>query len=655
MTKTILNSDFLISKSEICLVNMPFYSLEFPSIGLGTLKSILQCAHINTSVIHANMLFAEKIGIEKWHTILSYTSTTNVQEWLFSDYLHNSPHNIKKNNEEYFKLILPDLKFKIENGLLEPNNKIRNIDIKKELLLIKKSATKFIDDLAQIILTKEPKVVGCSSVFAQNLASLALLRKVKELAPKVFTILGGPNCSGDMGIAMIKNFQWIDYVFSGEADDNIVPLCSLLISNNQYIDPKKLPYGVFNRDKVMLIDTTNKTDQEYGITKNLNTIPTPNYEDYFTTLKNMSYKKLIKKVVFLESSRGCWWNKCIFCALNCGIKTYRIRDYRLVLRDIQCLSKKYNTKDIFFTDNILPMAYFDTLLPALYTLRNKYSISYEVKSNLQKKHIEQLAKANIMWIQPGIEALNDDMLNLMNKGTSTVININLLKKATENGVDVFWAIMVGFPGENIEWFKNSANELPLFHHLPSPRINTLCFQRYSKYYACQNKYGLKLKPFPSSKFLYPTINQQELYDISYNFYDENYGIQVNSKKIIKNQRKYKLLLDEILLWQQQVSTKNRSPSLLMQDYGNYITVLDTRSCAVAKKHIFSTIYADIIRLTDDPVHKNNIYQKLQKFCDKKYVKNDISEAIYVLKKKKILYEHNQWLLNLLLRKNIKRS
>ena len=190
MTKTILNSDFLISKSEICLVNMPFYSLEFPSIGLGTLKSILQCAHINTSVIHANMLFAEKIGIEKWHTILSYTSTTNVQEWLFSDYLHNSPHNIKKNNEEYFKLILPDLKFKIENGLLEPNNKIRNIDIKKELLLIKKSATKFIDDLAQIILTKEPKVVGCSSVFAQNLASLALLRKVKELAPKVFTILG---------------------------------------------------------------------------------------------------------------------------------------------------------------------------------------------------------------------------------------------------------------------------------------------------------------------------------------------------------------------------------------------------------------------------------------------------------------------------------
>ena len=651
--KKSLHSIISTEAIDICLLNMPISATGSPSLGLGILQSTLEKAQLKTSVIYANLLFAEYIGFDKWQKICSFFNyTTNIRDWLFS---HCVFPQHQDNNEEYFKLVMFELaaikKYYAENEELD------EIAIKKELFSTRKLAKEFIDELAYLILTKKPKIVGCSSVGAQNLASLAILKKIKELAPNIITIMGGPNCFGKMGIAIVKNFSWVDIVCSGEGDDIIVPLCKSLIVNKTTPNPELLPTGVFNRTKAILYETNGMIEEQdklHSVAKSLDAIPAPNYCDYFSTLNKMSYRKQIKPVLLLESSRGCWWGRCTFCALCAAIKVVRTKNYLLVLDEIKQLSKKYKVKDIFFVDTILPMSYFKDLIPAIILSHNKCNLFFEVKANLKEHELKLLAKANIKWLQPGIEALNDDFLKLMNKGTATAINLNFLKKAVENGITAIWGLLADFPRENIDWFNHLAEEFLLFHHLPPPtRVNYLMFQRYSHYYEHHNRYNLDLKPFPTFKFIYP-IKQNELMDLSYDFHDEKIGMPTGPQ-IEKQSEKYKIFIDAILDWQKAWSKKGREPILLMKNRGKSIKILDSRNCATSKKLIFKGIHADILRFTETHIMKPQLHQKMEELYGPKYIKNDIDDAISILKQKMIIYEHNQWLLNLALKQKQKTS
>ncbi len=71
MEKFCIKYRFLTEKADIILLNMPIAEVAYPSLALGILKSILQKADYDVSVIYANLLFAEKIGFNRWHRILS--------------------------------------------------------------------------------------------------------------------------------------------------------------------------------------------------------------------------------------------------------------------------------------------------------------------------------------------------------------------------------------------------------------------------------------------------------------------------------------------------------------------------------------------------------------------------------------------------------
>ncbi len=49
--------------TDICLVSMPYSSLNGPSIALGLLKGALKGTEIEVSVLYPNIWFAEEIGL----------------------------------------------------------------------------------------------------------------------------------------------------------------------------------------------------------------------------------------------------------------------------------------------------------------------------------------------------------------------------------------------------------------------------------------------------------------------------------------------------------------------------------------------------------------------------------------------------------------
>jgi len=89
-------------------------------------------------------------------------------------------------------------------------------------------------------------VVGVSTTFFQNIASLALARKLKERAPSPLVVLGGANCEGEMGRALFREFPFIDAIIAGEADEAFTAFIDGLASRTNIAVPGlmlRLPDG----------------------------------------------------------------------------------------------------------------------------------------------------------------------------------------------------------------------------------------------------------------------------------------------------------------------------------------------------------------------------------------------------------------------------
>src|SRR6185503_10281635 len=123
--------------------------------------------------------------------------------------------DFEPDHDQYFQLIKDNanLPYFMKIRYLHPG--VSMIDVLKE---VRRRAEAFIERVAEAVLADRPRIVGCTSMFQQHCASLALLRRIRELDPSVVTMMGGANCEGPMGKAAHSAFGWVDFVVSGEAD-----------------------------------------------------------------------------------------------------------------------------------------------------------------------------------------------------------------------------------------------------------------------------------------------------------------------------------------------------------------------------------------------------------------------------------------------------
>src|SRR5919202_4480314 len=247
--------------TDVCLVLMPYAAMERPSLALGLLKASLTESGINSTVLYPNLSFAQEIGIYNYKIISEGLAAYFVGEWTFSGVAFP---DFEPNHSDYFSTI--------------PNIKEDTI---KELWRVRQKAAAFIERIARSILDLQPRIVSCSSTFHQNCASLALLRRIRQLAPEVMTVMGGANCEGVMGLATHQAFPWVDFVCSGEGDEIFAQLCGKLLERGRDLDLTDLPYGVIgaaHRSKGVVASEVPR-----ALMQDLDRIPIPDYDDYFQT------------------------------------------------------------------------------------------------------------------------------------------------------------------------------------------------------------------------------------------------------------------------------------------------------------------------------------------------------------------------------------
>src|SRR5262249_48072042 len=226
------------------------------------------------------------------------------------------------------------------------------------------------------------RIVGCSSMFQQHCASLALLKRVRELSPETVTLIGGANCEGEMGVETLRAFPWIDCVVSGEADALFGDLCRVLLEHGAAVDAAAVPNGALTRAHLRLEPVARSqpgTSAPRSVARDLDRLPTPNYDHYFAALRTSTLSNMIRPGLLAESSRGCWWGEkshCTFCGLNGIGMSYRSKSARRVLEELEELSERYGLRNIQFVDNILHIAHIQTLLAPLPAGPRRYSLLF---------------------------------------------------------------------------------------------------------------------------------------------------------------------------------------------------------------------------------------------------------------------------------------
>lgn len=582
-------------QADVCLVNMPYSSITTPSLALGLLETYISDFGHHVETIHANMEFANTVGLAEYETINHSFHECLLGEWTFSSVAFPE----KTPNDDAFFALFADI----------------TPEEKKHLISVRELTAAFIENMANDIIAKQPKIVGCTSTFQQNCASLALLRKIKAINPNIITMMGGANCEGDMGQQISDSFAWVDYVFSGECDDVIGEFTDKLLKG-QTIEPHKLPPGfIVQKNNLLTSQETKDKKVHIAAINDMSKISAPIYDTYFASLERLDLYKYISPGLIVETSRGCWWGAkqhCTFCGLFGSSMTYRSKAPEVILNELESLSNKYQVTKFEMVDNIIPLEYSDTVIPAL-AEKQAYTFFYETKSNLKKEHIQQLSKAGIKFIQPGIESLHDDFLKLVKKGVTAIQNVALLKWSRTFGVRVLWNLLADAPKDKDKWYSEMAELVPNLTHLEPPcsELIKIRYPRFSPYFNKPEEFGLTLEPLKTYKHIYP-LAQAELAKIAY-FFDQQTTNELGNYNVTQS-FKFKttglMSLQKLIVNWREIWANNQRPIFCMLDKGNKIILTDTRPIATNLLHTLEGRDAEIYRLCAEPITPERLFKKI---------------------------------------------
>ncbi|HKU76062.1 MAG TPA: RiPP maturation radical SAM C-methyltransferase [Pyrinomonadaceae bacterium] len=613
---------------DVVLVSMPFAGVQRPSIALGLLHVSLADTDIDSEVVYGNFGLAERIGLVAYQAMQLGPNDHLLGEWCFAGYLF--PIDDAK-DEDYLDLVLEVRSAGFPAELEERKDQMR---------WVRRQCLAYVDWLADAIVARKPKIVGCSSVFQQHCASLALLKRIHELDPEIILMIGGANCEGEMGVQTLESFPWVDCIVSGEADALFPELCKVLLDQGR--SAVSLPDGAVSQSQLknpFRILSQQPAQPPRSLIHNMDSLPLPDYGHYFQALNASTLTNLIEPGLLAESSRGCWWGEkfhCTFCGLNGVGMQYRLKSPERVLDELSELKRLYGIGSIQFVDNILDMSYFKTVLPKLAQSDEKFSLFYETKANLKRDQVELLAQAGVRWIQPGIESLDDRLLKLLEKGNSTLMNLQLLKWCCELDIDVSWNLLSGIPGESDDWYRKMADWLPsIFHLQPPTGVSRIRYDRFSPYHMRPRDFDLTLEPSRTYPYVYP-LAKESLMRLAYSFEDS--GRPRHMHRAFSEEPGQQLLQLVVMEWNELWRTSK--PVLQVSDDGERLQFFDTRPYAIQRNWTVEGLEANVYRMCDSAQKPTTLHSA----WGKDFSTNEINSAIDNLLLTKVLLSMNDKLL-----------
>lgn len=488
----------LHQSADLLVVVPPFAGIDRPAFGASIIADVARREGLKSQVVYANLDFARTLGATLYQKLCHAPTGLLIGEQIFgAGWAGRGPRSPDATTPEGRSAAVEDTDLELRKLLPEYADPLTHL---QEL------ADQWADRIATRLSRAPAPMIGFTTVFEQTLASLTLIERVERAAPGKTLLLGGANVDGELAAGVASIARGIDFIFSGESEKSF---------------RRFLRHPPTRTGSATIIESAGPHDR-------LDEIPVPCYDDYFEQVSAIfgdAEAALIKPQTWLpyETSRGCWWGQkhhCTFCGLNAEGMAFRSKSPGRVVEDLDTLRARYRHDRILMVDNIMPHQYFATLLPQLASRESRFHLFYEQKANLSFHRMKILTDAGVRRIQPGIEALNSALLSHMRKGVTARQNIECLRYARALGVDVAWNLLLDFPGDEAEWYAETAKVIPYLTHLQPPSgCSPLSIDRFSPYFDSSDRFGISdLRPIPAYALAFGDL--PSLPRIAYHFQGE---------------------------------------------------------------------------------------------------------------------------------------
>ena len=468
---------------------MPFFTSDRPSIQVGLVTAIAVGAGARADAMHLNVDLAAEIGADRYRVLCEHGDAL-LGEWLFAKAAFGT--DAPDDEASYFETF--------EDALARSCTSLGCsiawlTDLRDNVL------PSYVERIADGTEWSSYDVLGLTTTFHQNAASLALAAAVRRRAPGIQIVFGGANTEGVMGETLMRAFPVIDHVVSGEAEEAFPALLSCIAQGEPATD---IPGVVTRRDGRVVACPARSGFAE------LDAQPIPDYGDYFERLEasGLADDPKLGRILPFESARGCWWGEkhhCTFCGLNGGAMKFRSKTSERVLSELGALARRYRRTSFEAVDNILDQRFLQTLFRDVAGHRLDYTFFFEVKSNMRRSQLRTIRDGGVRVVQPGIESLSTHVLGLMDKGCTMLQNVRFLKWARYYDIRVVWNIIWGFPEETAEDYAGQLRVARLLGHLEPPTgIGPIRLERFSPYFDRPDRYGVSgIEAIEAYRHVYP--------------------------------------------------------------------------------------------------------------------------------------------------------
>lgn len=341
-------------------------------------------------------------------------------------------------------------------------------------------------------------VVGVSVIggYYQYRKLLKISDAINKSYQKPFYIIGGHGPSPEPKYFLKKTGA--DVCVIGEGEETVVELMNAIANKRPLTGIKGIAYR--EEDKVRI-------NERRPLIKDIDSIPFPAYElfpmDYYRLLRMPSMKNS-EFALPVISGRGCSF-RCNFCyRLDKG---FRPRSNENLIEEILYVKKNYQISFIAFSDELLMSSVERTISLCEDFIKAKLNIrwSCNARLNFAKPDVLKLMKeAGCVYLNYGVEAMDDQILKNMNKGLTTKIITKGIEASLKAGITPASNIIFGNIGENKDTL-NKGVEFLLKYHDDGAELRTI----------------RPVTPYPGSPLYYYAIEKGLLKDCE-DFYENKH-------------------------------------------------------------------------------------------------------------------------------------
>jgi radical SAM superfamily enzyme YgiQ (UPF0313 family) len=441
-------SEFAKTGKKVVFNYVPPALINMPSSSFSILKGFLAANGYNSEIIYWNMLL----------------NITN--EYQNSEYMVNTRNPSDREVISllpYIRLLAEDYsdsdamnKIQAFSRLVLPNYQLSDKKANLFWERVKKRLKRAIEIRLASLESRDILMFGFSSKFHQWIAGMFLADEIKRRFPAIKIVIGGFQLRDD-ALELLSICRHFDFAIWGEGEYPLLKLCEFISEGNESLEA--IPRLAFRGNNNILVGNSIKevrSTMKYYI---------PDYGDFKTSLNFVRHSNTDLEYP-LEGSRGCSWNRCMFCALNKGY-VYSIRPLDDVINEIDLNVPKYEINSYRFVDNDMvgrDLNRFETLLDRLIDL--KYKKGFELKFTAEIVHhnfsanlIKKMVLAGFRNVQIGYEAVSDGLLAKMDKRTDFADHLLFIKYSlkygiTNGGVNVLTGIVNEASEDVLESIQN---------------------------------------------------------------------------------------------------------------------------------------------------------------------------------------------------------